>query len=80
MIKTKYLGLIIGTKNIKMYSAKVETIQNWSTPICVKDVQGFMDFCNFYQRTVKRFNLPFAFEQCFVKTEFLDYVNISVLF
>ena len=46
--ETKYLGLIISTESIKMDSAKVEAIQNWSTPTCVKDVRAFIGFCNFY--------------------------------
>ena len=46
--ETKYLGLIISTNGIKIDPAKVKAIQNWSMPICVKDVQGFVSFCNFY--------------------------------
>ena len=43
--KTKYLGLIISTKGIKIDPAKVEAIWNWSTPTCVKDVRAFIGFC-----------------------------------
>ena len=54
--ETKYLGLIISTEGIKMDPAKVEAIQNWSTPTCVKDVQTFIGFCNFYKRFVLNFS------------------------
>ena len=43
--ETKYLGLIISTDGIKMDPAKVKAIWNWSTPTCVRDVQGFIGFC-----------------------------------
>ena len=54
--ETKYLGLIISTEGIKMDPAKVEAIQNWSTPTCVKDVRAFIGFCNFYRRFVLNFS------------------------
>ena len=54
--ETKYLGLIISTEGIKMDPAKVEAIQNWSTPACVKDVRAFIGFCNFYRRFVLNFS------------------------
>ena len=54
--ETKYLGLIISTDGIKMDPAKVEAIQNWSTPTCVKDVRAFIGFCNFYRRFVLNFS------------------------
>ncbi len=36
--KIDYLGLIISTKGIRMDPKKVEAIQNWEIPTCVKDV------------------------------------------
>ena len=56
MTETKYLGLIISTDRIKMDLAKVEAIWNWSTPTCVRDVQAFIGFCNFYRRFVLNFS------------------------
>ena len=29
---------------------------NWETPTCVKDIQTFIDFANFYQRFVQGFS------------------------
>ena len=54
--ETKYLGLIISTNGIKIDPAKIKTIWNWSTPTCVKDVQAFIGFCNFYRRFVLNFS------------------------
>ena len=54
--ETKYLGLIISTKGIKMDPAKVETIWSWNTPTYVKDVRAFIGFCNFYRRFVLNFS------------------------
>ena len=54
--ETKYLGLVISTNGIKMDPAKVEAIQNWNTPTCVKDVRAFIGFCNFYRRFVLNFS------------------------
>ena len=117
--ETKYLGLIISTKGIKMDPAKVEAIQNWSTLTSVKNVRAFIGFCNFYRRFVLNFSkvagplnaltkkeVKFQWssecgkafselkqrvcealilqhfdtnEQCFVETDFSDYVNAGVL-
>ena len=38
-----------------MDSTKIDAIQNWNTPTCVKDVKAFIGFCNFYQRFVLNF-------------------------
>lgn len=50
--KVKYLGLIIITKRLKMDPKKIETIVNWKNPRCLKDVQTFMGFANFYRRFI----------------------------
>ena len=54
--KTKYLSLIISKNGIKMDSAKVKVIKNWSTPKHVKDVRAFVGFCNFYQQFIQNFS------------------------
>ena len=54
--ETKYLGLIISKNSIKMDSAKVEAIKNWSTPKHGKNVRTFVKFCNFYRHFIQNFS------------------------
>ena len=56
MKKVKYLGLIIVKEEIRMNSVKITVIVNWKTSICVKDVQSFLSFANFYWRFIKSFS------------------------
>jgi hypothetical protein len=52
----KYLGFIISTDGTKMDPAKVTTIQEWPTPMNVKDVQSFLCFANFYRRFIRGYS------------------------
>ena len=54
--KISYLGLIISTKGIRMDPKKVEAVQNWETPTCVRNVQAFIGFANFYCRFIRVFS------------------------
>ena len=56
MKEVKYLGLIIAKGEIQMNSAKITAIANWEASTCVKDVQSFLSFANFYQRFIKSFS------------------------
>ena len=50
--EVKYLGLIITTEGLKMDLKKNDTILNWKVPRCIKDIQAFLEFANFYQRFI----------------------------
>ena len=43
-----YLDMIITTDGICMIPQKVQAVVNWETPTCVKDIQTFIGFANFY--------------------------------
>ena len=47
-METKYLGMIIGNRQIKMYPKKVEAIKQWPNPRNKKELQQFLGFSNFY--------------------------------
>jgi RNase H-like domain found in reverse transcriptase/Reverse transcriptase (RNA-dependent DNA polymerase)/Integrase zinc binding domain/Integrase core domain len=58
----EYLGLIIQEEKMSMDPVKLSGIQDWPTPMSVKQVQGFIGFANFYRRFIKKFSklvLPF---------------------
>ena len=38
-----------------MVPDKVEAIETWPTPTCVRDVQAFLGLCNYYHRFCKNF-------------------------
>lgn len=54
---TRYLRLIISPKGISMDQTKLITIQEWTTPCKVKNVQAFLGFANFYQQFIKEFSM-----------------------
>ena len=35
---------------------KVEAVQNWETPTCMRDVRAFIGFANFYLRFIRAFS------------------------
>jgi hypothetical protein len=51
----KYLELIMNRNEIRMNSKKIETILQWTTSQNLKQVQKFLDFCNFYKRFIRNF-------------------------
>lgn len=46
--ETKYLGSIVSTDSIKIDLAEVNTIKQWDSPTCVREICLFIGFCNFY--------------------------------
>ena len=55
VISMKYLNLIIIIDEIKMNSKKINIIFNWKFLKCIKNVQIFLDFANFYKKFIKRY-------------------------
>jgi hypothetical protein len=51
----KYLKLIVRRNEIRINSKKIETILQWATSQNFKQMQEFLDFCNFYRRFIKNF-------------------------
>lgn len=47
-----FLGMIVLRRGLEMCCDKVQTIQEWSIPNSVKEVQAFFGFTNFYQRFI----------------------------
>jgi len=51
----EYLGMIISQDQIQMDPAKLSAVLDWLTPKCVKDVQSFLGFGNFYWQFIQGF-------------------------
>ena len=53
--KVEYLDLIISHGQMAMDPVKVEGVSKWPKPTCVKEVQSFLGFVNFYRRFIEGF-------------------------
>ena len=53
--KTHFLDVIVGVNGIKMDPIKIKAIVQWATPRNLKEVQSFLDFCNFYRQFIQEF-------------------------
>jgi hypothetical protein len=51
----KYFELIVDRNEIRMNSEKIKTILQWATSQNLKQIQKFLEFCNFYRRFIKNF-------------------------
>jgi hypothetical protein len=51
-----FLGYRISPSGISMDPGKVASVLSWPVPTCLKDVQSFLGFINFYRRFVPQFS------------------------
>ena len=56
IIEVKYLRLIIIIEDIRMNLNKIKVIWDWKTSRCLKHVQAFLDFTNFYRRLILNYS------------------------
>ena len=45
----EYLGYVLSPSGLMMSDMKVKTIQEWSEPKKIKNIQSFLEFTNFYK-------------------------------
>jgi len=50
-----FLGVVIGPEGIKMEEEKMKGVLDWPTPMCVKDVQKFLELANYYRQFIEGF-------------------------
>jgi hypothetical protein len=56
VIRTKFLGYIISINGIAVDSDKVLVITSWERSTKVKELQSFLEFCNFYRLFIENYN------------------------
>ena len=54
--KVEYLGLVIEEGRVSTDPVKVKGFADWPTPKCVKNVQWFLGFGNFYWKFIPKFS------------------------
>ena len=50
--EVEFLGSVITQEGIKMDPAKLTAITEWPAPTNLKELQGFLGFCNYYRRYI----------------------------
>jgi len=50
-----FLGHLVFADGIEPQPDKLDTIRNWPTPHCLRDVRAFYDLAGYYQKFVKDF-------------------------
>ena len=54
--ETQYLGIIIRPDGTQVDPVKTEAFEGWTISKNKRDIQSFIEFCNFYQRFIKEFS------------------------
>jgi hypothetical protein len=52
----EYLGVLVSPKGVAMDPKKVEVIRRWKEPTCLKELQSFLGFANFYRRFIDNYS------------------------
>jgi len=53
--ETTFLGYVISKDGLKMDKEKIKAILDWPVPTNVKEVQSFIELCNYYRLFIKDF-------------------------
>ena len=80
--KVVFLNCIIFIFEIRMNFKNIEVIINWLQLTCLKKVQNFVDFCNFYKRFIKNFFklVKFFTRMTKKKVDFKWFSNVESIF
>ena len=54
--EVKYLGHIINKNGIQTDPSKIEAINSFQKPNCVKSLRSFLGICNYYRRFIKEYS------------------------
>jgi len=51
------LGVVVNSKGFAMEDRKITAVAEWPRPTNLKQMKGFIGFCNFYRRFIKGFSI-----------------------
>ena len=51
------LGVTVNSDGFGLEDKKVTDVRNWPVPTNLKELKGFIGFCNFYRRFLKNFSI-----------------------
>lgn len=55
--RTKYLDFIVSIDDLEVDSEKIQVVKDWKSSRTIKDIQFFLDFCNFYRRFIRDYEI-----------------------
>ena len=75
--KISFLNVILSINNLRMNFKKIQNIVNQVRSICIKKMQIFVNFCNFYRRFIKTFSKLIKFLIRIIKKKLILNKSIS---